>query len=369
MLNGGGGNDVLVGGLGADLISGGDGDRDAADYRFASIAVTVNLATGGTAGEAAGDRYSGIEYVYGSNFGDTITGDAGVNRIVGGAGDDSLNGGDGDDILVGGTGADRLTGGAGTRDAADYQDAAAGVALNLVTGGSAGEAAGDVYSGIEYVYGSAFADVIAGNDATNRLVGGEGADTLDGGAGNDVLAGGAGADQLIGGIGDQDAADFGDASAAVALNLATGGTGGEAAGDRYSGVEYVYGSLFDDSITGDDAINRLAGDAGNDTLNGGGNNDYLLGGMGDDVLTGGAGADVFCMDGSFGRDTISDFWAGAGRTDRLWLTNLGVTSFADVISHATDTAAGTMLDFGNQGSILFRNVTLASLNADDFIFA
>ena len=53
-----------------------------------------------------------------------------------------------------------------------------------------------------------------------------------------------GADTLIGGAGDQDAASYQDALLGVIVNLALGGTGGEAAGDTYSGVEYVYGSAY-----------------------------------------------------------------------------------------------------------------------------
>ena len=71
----------------------------------------------------------------------------------------------------------------------------------------------------------------------NRLNGGAGNDILDGGAGNDILVGGAGADTLIGGIGDQDAASYQDALLGVIVNLALGGTGGEANGDTYSGIE------------------------------------------------------------------------------------------------------------------------------------
>ena len=55
-----------------------------------------------------------------------------------------------------------------------------------------GDAAGDTYTTIENLTGSAFADT---------LIAANGANTLDGGAGNDVLIGGAGADALIGGTG------------------------------------------------------------------------------------------------------------------------------------------------------------------------
>ena len=143
--------------------------------------------------------------------------------------------------------------------------------------------------------------------AQNRLFGEDGDDTLDGGAGNDILYGGAGADVLIGGTG-VDAANYATSASGVVFSVA-GGTGGDAAGDTYSGIERFYGSGHNDQITGgasadflnglagNDIINgeggadRLYGSAGNDTLNGGAGNDLLIGGAGADVLNGGSGID------------------------------------------------------------------------------
>jgi Ca2+-binding RTX toxin-like protein len=69
--------------------------------------VAASLATGfGTAGEAGGDVFSGIEGFVGSAFGDVLTGDAGSNSIYALAGDDVLRGGGGADRLYGGGGAD-----------------------------------------------------------------------------------------------------------------------------------------------------------------------------------------------------------------------------------------------------------------------
>ena len=67
--------------LAPDTLNGGAGSRDAADYQSATEGVGVNLQTGGFAGEADGDSYSGIEYVYGSDFDDNITGDNGRQPI------------------------------------------------------------------------------------------------------------------------------------------------------------------------------------------------------------------------------------------------------------------------------------------------
>ena len=365
-LWGGGGNDRLIGGAGADRLAGGAG-RDTADYGRSGAGVTLNLATAGTAsgGDAEGDRVSGIEDVVGSAHDDALTGDgadnklagnAGNDRLIGGAGDDvlignagddTLWGGSGDDTLWGGTGADRLVGGAGAdrvaggaeRDTADYGRSGAGVTLNLATGAaSGGDAEGDRVSGIEDVVGSAHDDALIGDGADNklagnagndvliggagadRLIGNAGDDTLWGGGGDDTLAGGSGADRLIGGAGadrveggaGNDALHYAGSGAGVTLNLATGAaSGGDAEGDRVSGIEDVVGSAHDDALTGDGADNKLTGNAGNDRLIGGAGNDTLIGGAGDDRLIGNAGDDTLI--GGSGDDTL---WGGTG-ADRL----------------------------------------------------
>ena len=367
-LYGMGGNDMFDTGGGYDFVDGGAG-IDTVTYDDSWGAVVVNLLTGsGARAEAANDTYVNVENVTGSLFDDRLTGDAGVNQLTGLDGNDVLDGGAGNDYLVGGLGADTLIGGAGDQDVADYDDATSGVIVNLVSGGTGGEAAGDTYSGVEYVYGSDFDDQITGDAAVNRLLGNDGNDMLDGGAGNDILIGGNGADTLVGGAGDQDAASYQLATAGVSLSLVSGGTGGEATGDTYNGVEYVYGSAFNDTILGDGAINRLVGGAGNDVLDGAGGNDYLLGETGNDVMTGGAGADVFIFSAGFGNDVITDFWAGATRTDRAWFQGTGLNSYADVLANAVDTAAGVVITAAGQGTLTLSGITLAQLNADDFLF-
>ncbi len=53
-------------------------------------------------------------HIIGSDFADTLTGDAEINVLSGGAGDDFLIGNGGNDVLIGGTGSDTMTGGAGS---------------------------------------------------------------------------------------------------------------------------------------------------------------------------------------------------------------------------------------------------------------
>jgi len=366
-LFGGAGNDTLLGGRGADHLDGGEGDRDVAEYDWSSAGVVVNLETGvGSGGSAEGDTLIGIEYIYGSYYADILTGDGNVNRLVGDRGDDILNGGGGNDILVGGEGADEHNGGEGTRDAADYGNAASGVVVDLVNGGSAGEADGDTYTGVEFVYGSDYDDVITGDDANNRLVGADGDDQLFGGEGKDYLIGGEGADHLDGGANSGDTAVYRDAEAGVGVDLANGGFAGEADGDTYVGIEYVDGSDFADTIIGDDGQNRLVGQGGADIINGGGGDDYIIGMQDDDILTGGAGNDVYLCKGVFGNDIITDFEAGVGRTDRIWLDLAGIEDMSDLT--ITDTTNGALIDVDGYGTILLENVLASDLASDDFIF-
>ncbi|CUH80068.1 Hemolysin-type calcium-binding repeat-containing protein [Tropicibacter naphthalenivorans] len=99
--------------VGPDTVNGGEG-VDRAVYRGSDAGVTVDLSLGeGQGGDTAGDVLTGIERVVGSEFADTLRGDAGDNLLSGNAGADSLWGGAGRDVLSGGDGADTLIGGAG----------------------------------------------------------------------------------------------------------------------------------------------------------------------------------------------------------------------------------------------------------------
>ncbi|MFQ5566108.1 MAG: calcium-binding protein, partial [Paracoccaceae bacterium] len=203
----------------ADILTGGIG-TDWAQYNTASAGVTLSLATGGTGGEAAGDTFDSIENVRGSDFADAITGDAARNLIMAGggddivdggagpdvlhgeAGDDSITGGSGGDELWGGAGADALSGG-GAFDWARYDDSPAGVTVDLAAGtGSGGDAAGDTLSGIEFLWGSGFADILTGDSGVNMIRGGGGDDVIRGGGANDILEGHGGADVFVFGAGD-----------------------------------------------------------------------------------------------------------------------------------------------------------------------
>lgn len=273
LLIGGEGDDWLTGGAGADVMIGGSG-LDVADYSGSAGPVVVDLAGNPAGGDAEGDRLEEIEGVAGSDFGDRLAGDLSANLLLGGGGDDLLLGRDGDDRLAGGAGADRLDGGAGI-DTADYSASGDAVAINLHTGeAQGGDAEGDQLSDVENLIGSEFDDILTGDANKNMFAGGLGADVLDGGEGIDT-------------------ADYRSSSDAIIIDLASGlSLGGDAGGDRLSGIEVILGSASSDWISGDDGANVFAGGEGSDQLRGNGGDDRLIGGADADELIGGSGHDL-----------------------------------------------------------------------------
>ncbi|MEP3890985.1 MAG: hypothetical protein ABJN69_11005 [Hellea sp.] len=385
------GNDTLYGSAGNDQLNGGTG-FDVANYSLASAAVIVNMLTGGTGGDAAGDTYFGIEAVYGSDFDDSLTGNNSVNELRGGDGNDALFGLGGNDRFFGGDGADSFDGGTGT-DTVNYTLATAGVALDLTSGGTTGEAVGDSLTSIEWVFGSGFDDSITGDAANNRLEGRDGNDTLNGEGGNDRLLGGEGNDTINGGDGvdtifGQSGDDimiggagndffFGDegadshdggtgtdtvsylaSSTGVTVNMQTGGTGGDAAGDTYTNIERIFGSGQDDILTGSDADDILIGNGGND---------FLTGGLGNDSLNGGAGVDSFAYNTDQDAADVIQGFTNNEVIDIIF-TDHAFDSFAELLSVATDAGANTIFNFGSGNTLTIVGQNIADLGESNFTF-
>jgi len=261
---------------------------DVVSYKFSPAAVNVNLTTGVATGWGT-DTLKDIEHIVGSNFRDTLIGDANPNAIFGEDGNDSISGLGGDDFLSGGEGNDTIRGGLGN---------------DTIFGGVRGEPGGDVLFGDE------------GNDS---ITGGSGNDTLDGGTGSDTLIGLSGNDvYIVDNPGDQVIEEGGVGSFNTVV-LTGGGTYTipqhftniqriEVATNApvsipaelapivvptVPGINITFAGSQDVQFEGTAGADVLVGGTGNDQLNGGAGADILTGGLGADTLTGGTGADVF----------------------------------------------------------------------------
>ena len=232
VITGGSGNDTLYGGAGADQLIGGVG-YDVASYLDSTAAMTINLKTGVYSGIAAGDTYTDIEVIRGSNF---------------------------NDVFYGGS-SSMMEDGAGGVDLVTYEQSDSGVTIDLTNGTDIGEAAGHTYANIEFFQGSNFNDTLSGSGLKEIFIGGAGADVTDGRAGFD-------------------SAFYITSTTGVSINLQTQiNQGGDAEGDVLLNIEHVLGSHFNDVLVGDTGVNYLEGGLGNDVIDGGDGNDFLYGGL------------------------------------------------------------------------------------------
>ena len=322
------GGDTFISGSGNDVFNGltnamGDFNvGDTVDYSHVpagagGVGVTVNLMLFGAqnTGTAGADTLINIENLRGSAGNDTLTG----------TGNSVLEGGIGGDVLIGQIG--------GGGDTASYEHAAAvtgvtGLTADLTTSANnTGEALGDSHTSIENLRGSAFNDTLTGDTNSNILEGGLGADSLNGGGGNDT-------------------ASYMHASSGVIANLANVALNmGEALGDTYNSIENVFGSRFNDQLTGDGGNNVLDGGFG-----------------GNDIMTGAGGADTFIFHGS--ATTITDFSKVEG--DKIDLLNFTALEVDALIAAST----GDTIDFGSGMTLTLQNVpqiNASGLSSTDFI--
>jgi len=295
-------DDTFVGNASANTFNGGVGS-DTVSYAGSSAPVTVNLSVGGGAGSggnAQGDTYISIENVIGGSGADILTGaTTGATVLTGAAGGDTLtgvasnrantyasyagsaavtinlnftdgtgtSGGDAagdklsfidnligsgnDDIFVVNNQANNLNGGAGF-DTVSYVSSDGGVTVNLSTGiGANFYAQGDVYTSIENVIGSTFADTLTGaNTGKTILTGGGGGDTLTGVTANRAST----------------YASYAGSASGVTVDLnatdGTGTSGGDAAGDKLSFIDNLIGSSFNDTFVANSQNNSFDGGAG-----------------------------------------------------------------------------------------------------------
>ena len=339
------------------------------------------------------------ETIYGNGGNDTINGNYGNDILIGGTGNDTLNGGGDNDTYVYnlGDGLDTITDDAGSNKIIFGE----GITQNNLTFTQMGNNLliylnGDKNQGIminNFFYNDSykigeihFADnsvfylsetgltldqsdrtdnmTINGTDYDDTIIGGSGNDTINagddddvitGGKGNDILNGGYGRDTYIYNLGDgvdtinetrgNDKIKFGAGITLNDLKFTQEGNNlriiiqndvnqSILISDFYRNINYQIenlvfadGSTFnlstqgitlqqtdaDDTVNGTSHNDVIYGNGGHDTINAGDGNDTLIGGIGNDILNGGNGDDTYIYNLGDGFDTISE----SGGNDKI----------------------------------------------------
>jgi Ca2+-binding RTX toxin-like protein len=389
-LDGGAGNDTLIGGggitrfkfslalddYGHDHLDGRGGSNtiDLSDARSAIVAdLQAGTLTGGGAGGSGSATLVDINSAVGGAFNDRIVGSsvrqsrefADLAGLHGGAGNDTIEGalGAGKDLsgvdgndLFGDDGNDRLVG----RGTADWLDGGLGAdtlvfakspggnsqplfqrtaVSNFVSGQdklaldaafhSGIGAAGDFAAGDVRFFAAAGAT--SGHDADDRVL----YDTSTGDLYYDADGSGAGTAQLI--------ATLRGAPTIVAADITV---------ERNSPDLFLVGGPGNDTLTGGSGSDTLDGAGGNDFLAGAEGSDSLIGGTGDDTLDGGAASDT--MDGGAGNDTyfvtVGDSLSDASGVDLVvadaatWTLGAGIENLTMASGAFNASGVGNELD-------------------------
>jgi Ca2+-binding RTX toxin-like protein len=279
--------------------------------------LVVNMNGGDDRFSAAGNLAALITVTVDGGAGnDNIVGSNGADLLLGGDGNDLITGGDGDDVALMGAGDDTFVWNPG--DDNDTLEGQAGRDTMLFNGANVAENIDISANGGRVRFFRNVANVVMDTNDLEVInfnaLGGADAVVVNDLAGTEVtdvqlnLGGGDGAADTVtvnGTAGDDVIAATGDGSGTTVLGLAAivTITGAEAANDR----------LVINALAGDDVVEgsglaaeavRLTVDAGdgNDVAIGGAGNDVLLGGAGDDVLLGGLGTDI--LDGGIGDNVV-----------------------------------------------------------------
>ncbi len=327
VIDGGQGDDIVLGEFGNDLISGGDGNdvilgdrNDGLEYSGSTVFSAFSFEyPHGFSGvqtylfehlSTEAERH-GKDTIEGGDGEDYIEGNGDDDWISGGAGTDELHGDDfklpgehhGNDTLFGGNGSDFVSGDGGD----DWIDGGEGDDAKL--DGDNAELDGQ-FHGKDLIYG------------------GEGNDTIIGNGNDDTIYGEEGDDQIVG-----------DA---------------EGLSEQYQGDDTVYGGLGNDVIFGMGGDDLLDGGADDDTLMGHKGNDKLKGGAGQDILRGGEGDDL--LDGGADLDGLY----GEGGSDTYKFRR------GDGVGVIDDTDSPNIIEFGP--GIGVKDLSVAQYQSNSYIF-
>lgn len=373
-VSGGEGRDRFYAGAGADTYDGGAATNDEVIYSTSSVGLTIDMSNpSASTGIAAGDTYTGVERMQGTNHDDILIAGSGITVLNARNGDDTLYDDAARNTLRGGNGADTfvLMGGDGQQDrisdfvigvdvidlsgwgVEDFADLTITERVNgqgVPTGGLIvdfgpeslrldGFTGADIasFSAADFVFSTGGGPLpwdgivtgTAGNDTINakytdsdgdvvnnsgqRIEGLDGDDKIYDGSGDDTILGGDGRDRFYDG-GGADAFDGGADTRDEVIYTKAGAGVTVDMGD----VSNNTGNAAGDTYTG---IERLQGSKHDDVLIAGGAVTVLNGQAGDDILVDAAGKES--LRGSSGADTFV-FGAGDGQQDRIYDFELGI---------------------------------------------
>ncbi|MBA3623379.1 MAG: heme peroxidase, partial [Methylibium sp.] len=334
------GGNILLGGGGNDLIEGRDGDDILDGDAWLNVRLEERLADGTPV--ASHDSMTAVQTrVFAGTLDpgnlhivrEILIAAGGNDRLDGGLGNDVMRGRAGDDTYVVDSAGDQVIelvgeGNDTIESSATFALAAGASIENLTLTGAA------AINGT----GNELANRITGNAAANVLNGLGGIDTLIGGAGNDTY--------VVDGTGDVVTEALNEGTDLVQV---IGATASYTLGANVENLTRTGAGAF--AATGNELGNRLQTNGGADTLLGLGGNDTLLAGGGNDLLDGGTGADS--MSGQAGNDTYvvdntgdTVVEAAGGGTDTVQ-TTLGSYALGANVENLTYTGASTFTGTGN----------------------
>jgi Ca2+-binding RTX toxin-like protein len=356
---------TVIGAAGAVTVAGLAAEVDLTDVEGANDALLINAGAGNDTITAANlpsgvirltiDGGAGNDTIIGSQGDDFLIGGDGNDTVVGGRGSDTAFLGNGNDTFVWnpGDGSDVVEGQAGT-DTLQFNGSNIGENMDLSANGTRLRLSRDVgnivmdVDGVEHVQITAAggADTITVNDLTGTAVTQVALDlSVPPGSGQ----GDGAADTVIvnGTAGDDTIAVAGSAAGVTVAGLAAKVT--------IAGAEGGLDSLTVNGLAGNDTINAsglkagvvnltINGGAGDDTITGSQGNDVVIGGQGSDVAKLGAGDDTFVWNPGDGSDTVD----GQAGNDTLLFNganvaeNIGLSANGTHALLARDVGAVTM---------------------------
>ena len=370
----------------------GHGPFEGGEQVLLNVSVTGHAAT-------APSITSGNDVIDGGNGNDTILGMLGIDTVHGGelndtiysTGQGSYYGDGGFDTIFAANGLAETLDGGDWIDMLDTTATALDYVIDLNTGVT--NYAGESFVNFEQARTGVGHDTITGTTLANYILTGDGNDTVHAGDGSDFLNGGKGSDTLYGEDGsdtlqdgynpfgtDVDTLDGGDGDDLMYFENGTQNGGGAHGGagidslvmynvspgdltveldgvtthgaeimatdgfENFTTLSYnaftVKGTAANNTINTSEGNDVLYGFAGTDTLNGQGGADTLIGGSGVDTLAGGAGNDLLYVDDA--GDVVVEA-VGEGTSDRVLAgvsyALAAVPALLSVVSRSTCTPA------------------------------